>query len=291
VTRLIASANALRALVLLSQRIEGRRASEVADALGISYTGGEKALDILVGDGLAVRLERRYAFADSGRAREAIRFALAFLPTDVVLAALARGNEAVEFVGVDDRGALVVLRRFAEPASEGRLRAVVGLLRQFVPGMDVQLVAKDELREQLLGDLEPRRRAAAMVVLAGDVNRSFPDRTNHGDFDARSLGHLNDGVRAPSARRLGALARQYGLRRILAFGSATRTDFRPDSDLDLLVEPAPGNRLGLKERVGFIVDAERLFGRDVDLLTAPVGRPLLAERIDRDGVVLYDAAR
>lgn len=291
VTRLIASEPALRALLFLSQRAGGRRASEVADAIGVSYTGAEKALDILVADGLADRSGRRYVLADSLRAREAIRFAFAFLPSETALAALSRGNEAVEFAGVDARGALIVLRRFAEPASEGRLREAVASLLQLSPGIGIEFVTKEELREQLLDDLAPRSRATGMRILTGDVDRSFPDRTRRGDLDARPLGRLNEGLRAPSGRRLRALAREYGLRRILAFGSATRADFRPDSDLDLLVEPGPGGQLGLSERVSLNADAERLFGRDVDLLLAPVRRSSLAERIDRDGVVLYDAPR
>ena len=44
-----------------------------------------------------------------------------------------------------------------------------------------------------------------------------------------------------------------------------------------------------RERVGLMADAEQLFGRDVDLVTAPVGRTSLADRIGRDGVVLYDS--
>jgi predicted nucleotidyltransferase len=289
-TRLIASEHALRALLLLSQRGDSQR-SEVAEALDISYTGAEKALDILVADGLVGLSGRRFALVDSLRAREAIRFAFAFLPVEAGLAALTRGNEAVEFAGIDESGALIVLRRFAGPAVEHRLRDAVALLQQLSPDVDVQFATKEELREQLLDDLAPRRRAVGMRVLTGTVDLSFPDRTRHGDPDARPLGHLNEGIRAPSGRRLRALAREYGLRRILAFGSATRADLRPDSDLDLLVEPAPGHHLGLSERVSLNADAERLFGRDVDLLMAPVRRPSLTERIDRDGVVLYDAAR
>ncbi len=38
-----------------------------------------------------------------------------------------------------------------------------------------------------------------------------------------------------------------------------------------------------------MAEADRLFGRDVDLLTPPIRRPSLAERIEREGVVLYDA--
>lgn len=290
-SRLIASDNALRALLLLSQHGGGLRTSEVADALEISYTGAEKALEILVADGLADVSERRYGFAASPRAQEATRFAIAFLPTDVTLAALARGNEAVEFASTDDRGALVVFRRFSEPAAEGRMREAMATLRHLAPGTNVEFVSKDDLREQLLDDLAPRRRAAGMRILAGTVDRTFPDRTRHGDFEAHSLGHLNEAIAAPSARRLRALAREYGLRRILAFGSATRADFRPDSDIDLLVEPVPGRHLGLDDRVSLMAESERLFGRDVDLLIAPVRRASLAQRISRDGVVLYDAAR
>jgi predicted nucleotidyltransferase len=159
------------------------------------------------------------------------------------------------------------------------------------PEVRVEYARKEDLREQLLEDLAPRRRASDMQVLAGSIDRTFPDRTRHGDFEARSLGHLNDAIHVPSGRRLRGLAREYGLRRILAFGSATRADFRPDSDIDLLVEPMPGQGLGLAERVGLMADAEQLFGRDVDLVTAPVGRTSLANQISRDGVVLYDATR
>ena len=290
-SRLIASDNALRTLLLLSQHAGGMRTSEVADALEISYTGAEKALDILVADSLAGCSERRYALVDSPRAQEAGRFALAFLPMDVTLASLARGNEAVEFASTDDQGALVVFRRFSEPAAEGRMREAVAILRHLAPDTRVEFVRKENLREQLLSDIAPRRRAAGMRILAGTVDRTFPDRTRHGDLEARPLGRLNEAIAAPSVRRLRALAREYGLRRILAFGSATRADFRPDSDIDLLVEPVPGHHLGLEERVSLMADVDRLFGRDVDLLTAPVRRASLAQRISRDGVVLYDAAR
>ena len=291
VTRLIASEHALRALLLLSQHGSAWRASEIAEALDISYTGAEKALDILVVDGLAERAERGYVAGGSLRTQEAIRFAYAFLPVDAALAAVTRGNEVVEFAGVDNRGALIVLRRFAEQAREGRLREAVALLQPFLPSLNIEFITKEDLRAQLLDDLSPRRRAAEMRVLKGDIDRSFPDRTRHGDLDSRPLGRLNDRVRAPSGRRLRVLAREYGLRRILAFGSSTRADFRPDSDIDLLVEPASGRHLSLTQRVSLNADVDELFGRDVDLLVAPVRRSSLAERIDRDGVTLYDATR
>lgn len=290
-TRLIASDNALRALLLMTQSEGGLRISAVAHALQISYTGAETALDILVVDGLATASGRRYAFAASPRGDEAVRFALAFLPAAVALAALARGNDAVEFAGTDRDGALVVFRRFSEPALEARLREAVATLGRFAPVFRIEFASKADLRERLLIDLRPRQRAARMDVLTGTVDVTFPDRTRHGDLEARPLGRLHDAVAAPSVRRLSALARKYGLRRILAFGSATRSDFRSDSDIDLLVEPVSGRDLGLDDRVGLIADAERLFGRDVDITTTPVRRAALAQGISRDGVVLFDAAR
>jgi len=149
---------------------------------------------------------------------------------------------------------------------------------------------KSALRECLLDDRTPRDRALGMVILAGSVDRSFPDRTRHGTEDASPLRRLHDGVAAPSGRRLRALARRHGLRRLVAFGSATRTDFRPDSDLDLLVEPMPGQRLGLRQRAALVADAETLFARDVDLVSSDEVRPALAARIARDGVVLHGPA-
>jgi len=291
VTRLVGSDNALRALLLLTQGPEGLRTSQVGEKLEISYSGAEKALDILIADDLLVASGPRHSFEPSPRADAAVRFALAFLPVDVALTALARGNVAIEFAGVDKTGVLIVFRRFSEPADESRARKAIEVLMALHPEVRVEYARKEDLREQLLEDLAPRRRASDMQVLAGSIDRTFPDRTRHGDFEARSLGHLNEAIQAPSGRRLRGLAREYGLRRILAFGSATRADFRPDSDIDLLVEPMPGQGLGLAERVGLMADAEQLFGRDVDLVTAPVGRTSLANQISRDGVVLYDATR
>jgi predicted nucleotidyltransferase len=289
-SRLVASDNALRALLLLSQHEGGMRTFEVAAALEISYTGAEKALDILTADGLATVSERRCERVDSPRTREAIRFALAFLPPAVAIAALARGNESVEFAGVDDQGALIVFRRFADPAGEGRIRDAVATLCDLAPDVRIEFVRKETLRDQLLSSVTPRKRAAGMRILAGTIDRTFPDRTPRAPAVTRPLGRLHDAVPAISARQLRGLAREYGLRRILAFGSATRSDFRPDSDVDLLVEPLPGRRLDIDERVSLMATAERLFGRDVDLVTAPVRRTSLAERIGHDAVVLYDAA-
>ena len=56
------------------------------------------------------------------------------------------------------------------------------------------------------------------------------------------------------------------MRELALFGSALRPDFRPDSDLDLLVEVEPGAEIGFMELAGLQFDLADLLGRDVDLV-------------------------
>jgi predicted nucleotidyltransferase/DNA-binding transcriptional ArsR family regulator len=289
-SRLVASEHGLRALVALSQRPEGLRPAEVAAILEVPFSSAERALRVLEDDGLVERRDRRFAPLADPRARAATCFALAIGEPIASLAVLARANRTVEFAGTDEEGAVLVIRRFAEPAGEALLRHTLADLGALHAAFRVELLDKSDLREQLLDDRAPRDRALRMRVLAGSVDRSFPDRTRHGDENAPLLRRLHAGIAVPSDRRLRALVRRHGLRRVVAFGSATRADFRPDSDLDLLVEPIPGHRLGLRQRAALAADAETLFERDVDLVAAGEVRPALAERIAREGVVLYGPA-
>jgi hypothetical protein len=289
-SRLVASEHGLRALVALLQRPEGLRPAEVAAILAIPFSSAERALRVLAHDGLIEHRDRRFRLLANARCDAAVRFALAMIEPAETLAVLARSNPAVEFAGVDAGGAVLVIRRFAEPAAEALLHAALADLGALRGAVRIELLDKSTLRERLLDDRAPRDRALGMRVLAGSVDRSFPDRSRHGDEHARLLRRLHDGVVVPSDRRLLALARRHGLRRLVAFGSATRADFRPDSDLDLLVEPAAGRRLGLRQRAALIADAEMLFGRDVDLVAACEVLPPLAERIAREGVVLHGPA-
>jgi len=182
------------------------------------YSSAERALEVLTEDGLVERSERRSRLVDSPRAYEAVRFALSYLQPDEALETLARANPAVEFCGSDSGGVLLVIRRFAEPADEARLGRAIEQVHAFHPDCLIDLVSKVDLREQLLDDLSPRRRAQAMRVLSGAVDRTFPDRTRHGDVDAPALGRLHPTLPAPSQRRLHELARRHHLGRILAFG-------------------------------------------------------------------------
>ena len=51
------------------------------------------------------------------------------------------------------------------------------------------------------------------------------------------------------------------------FGSVLRDDFRPDSDVDVLVTFAPNARWGLLDLIAMEDELSAIFGRKVDLLT------------------------
>lgn len=78
--------------------------------------------------------------------------------------------------------------------------------------------------------------------------------------------------------------RQLGVRRLALFGSVVRGEARPDSDVDLLVEFAPGQKSF--DRFMALSDLlEELLGRPVELVTIEalspfIGPHILAEAAD-----------
>jgi predicted nucleotidyltransferase len=57
------------------------------------------------------------------------------------------------------------------------------------------------------------------------------------------------------------------IRKFAFYGSVLRDDFRPDSDVDILVEFEPQNRIGLMEVAGMEIELSEMIGRKVDLRT------------------------
>ena len=67
---------------------------------------------------------------------------------------------------------------------------------------------------------------------------------------------------------LANFCQENGIQRLAIFGSALRADFGPESDIDLLVEFAPGRAPGLLGIAGMEIELSCLFGgRKVDLRT------------------------
>ncbi len=62
--------------------------------------------------------------------------------------------------------------------------------------------------------------------------------------------------------------RKHHIRKLSIFGSYLRDDFRPDSDIDFLVEFEPEHIPGLIRFAGMEIELSEILGRKVDLRTA-----------------------
>jgi predicted nucleotidyltransferase len=60
--------------------------------------------------------------------------------------------------------------------------------------------------------------------------------------------------------------RRWKVSDLALFGSVLREDFRPDSDIDLLVRFFPGTNYGLFDLVRMQDELKQVFGREVDLV-------------------------
>lgn len=72
------------------------------------------------------------------------------------------------------------------------------------------------------------------------------------------------------------------------FGSALRNDFRPDSDIDVLVTFSPDARHSLFDLAEMETELERMLGRRVDLVEkAGIRNPFRRHTILKSSKILY----
>ena len=87
------------------------------------------------------------------------------------------------------------------------------------------------------------------------------------------------------------LCEQHHVARLTLFGSANRSDFNPNSDLDFLVEFQP---LTPEEYAAnyfdFVAALEQLFTRPVDVISGTITNPFVRQSIERDQRIVYAAA-
>jgi hypothetical protein len=88
--------------------------------------------------------------------------------------------------------------------------------------------------------------------------------------------------------RLAGFCRRHHIRRLALFGSVLRPDFRPDSDVDVLVEFAPGRTPGFAF-FSIQEDLSELIGRRVELHTPGFLSPYFRDRVRAEAQVLYAA--
>ena len=89
--------------------------------------------------------------------------------------------------------------------------------------------------------------------------------------------------------RLAALCRRHHITKLALFGSVLRDEFRPDSDVDVLVEFESGHTPGF---AFFAIEDElsQLFGRKVDLNTPGFLSRRFRDAVAAEAEVQYAAA-
>ena len=80
------------------------------------------------------------------------------------------------------------------------------------------------------------------------------------------------------------VATAYGARNVRVFGSLSRGDARPKSDLDILVELEPGR--SLIDLIAVKQDLEDLLGCEVDVVTEAAISPYIREQVLKEAVSL-----
>lgn len=86
---------------------------------------------------------------------------------------------------------------------------------------------------------------------------------------------------------LPAYCRRNGIRRLDLFGSATRANFGPQSDVDLLVEFRPEAAVGFLALSRMQRELSELFGRRVDLVPRRGLKPAIASSVLLEAEPLY----
>ena len=91
-----------------------------------------------------------------------------------------------------------------------------------------------------------------------------------------------------SKEEIAEFCKKNRIRKLSLFGSSVRRDFRPDSDVDILVEFEPGARVGLIKLASLELELSKIFGRKVDLNTPGFINKYYREKVLSEAEVQYD---
>jgi hypothetical protein len=89
-------------------------------------------------------------------------------------------------------------------------------------------------------------------------------------------------------KQIEAFCRKWRIREFSLFGSVLRDDFRPDSDVDVLIDFEPDVPWSLYEWIDMIDELKILFGREVDLICREgLRNPFRRKRILETRKIVY----
>jgi len=81
--------------------------------------------------------------------------------------------------------------------------------------------------------------------------------------------------------------REFGVAALYLFGSHARGDAKPNSDIDVFVDPAPGKSFGFLPFMDAFETIRNAVGENVDYGTRKGLHPLLRDAIEREAVRIF----
>ena len=91
-------------------------------------------------------------------------------------------------------------------------------------------------------------------------------------------------------QKIAEFCRRRHIQRLALFGSVLRGDFRPDSDVDVLVEFEPGTSVGFLRLAAMELELTEILGRRADLRTAAELSRYFRDEVLKEAEVQYNAA-
>jgi|SRR5581483_979328 predicted nucleotidyltransferase len=85
-----------------------------------------------------------------------------------------------------------------------------------------------------------------------------------------------------------AFCQRHPIRKLALFGSVLREDFRPDSDVDVLVEFEPGATIDYFDMAMMEIELSQIVGRKVDLRTPNELSRYFRQKVVDTALVLYE---
>jgi predicted nucleotidyltransferase len=285
---LIGSTIALECLIALTQA--DMTLGQLSKIVRRVPTATSKALRILVEEGVVQRYgahkSGRYSInRDSPLTESYLQLARHQIALLTSLRVIATASPAIEFAGYSTDRILIVFTSISRSDDQSLAAKEVDRLGA-AHGLRAQYLYHDDVRKRQAVDNELRHETQRLEIAYGSLDRSFPDRSRHAKHEGIHLGHPNSSVHLPSKRLVTRLRRQFDLDSIGLFGSAVRSDFRNDSDVDVVVRLKRNGEATRHVIFELKRVLEPIFDRDVDVVVANGLRPEVLRDIARQEIAL-----
>jgi len=100
---------------------------------------------------------------------------------------------------------------------------------------------------------------------------------------------LQERVNNITKEQIAEFCRRNHIKKLAFYGSVLRDDFRPDSDVDVLVEFEPGAHIGYITMAGMEIELSEMIGRKVDLRTPNELNAYFKDEVLSEAEVQYEA--